>query len=95
MGADDVLRHAIIMAIMCQGRVDFAAMGEDHLVDVPRYFAAELRQLQPLAAEGLLELDRAGLSVTPTGWFVVRAIARVFDHYARQSQTRAQFSRIL
>lgn len=95
LSADDLLRHAVIMAVMCQGAVDFDAMGEDHLVDFRRYFQAELAQLAPMADQDLVRLDAGGLTVTATGWFVVRAIARVFDRYAQQSHARTRFSRIL
>ncbi|MBU4609295.1 oxygen-independent coproporphyrinogen III oxidase [Achromobacter sp. GG226] len=95
MNADDLLRHAVIMAIMCQGEVDFAAMSEDYLVDFRRYFQAELAQLAPMVDQNLVHLHEGGLSVTATGWFVVRAIARVFDRYAQQSHARTRFSRIL
>src|SRR5690606_33101900 len=92
---DDVLRRAVIMAIMCQGRVDFESIALGHLVDVPRYFAAELAALQPLQAQGLVQVGAGAIEVTPLGRFFVRGIAMVFDRYLQADRNRARFSKII
>jgi oxygen-independent coproporphyrinogen-3 oxidase len=48
-----------------------------------------------LEAQGLLELDAQGLRVTPNGWYLVRAIAMVFDKYLQSDKDRARFSKII
>ncbi|RZL27738.1 MAG: oxygen-independent coproporphyrinogen III oxidase, partial [Rubrivivax sp.] len=60
---DDLLRRAVIMALMCQGRVEFESIAAAHLVDMPSYFAAELERLQPLVAQGLVELEPGAIQV--------------------------------
>ena len=35
------------------------------------------------------------IEVTPSGWFVVRAVAMVFDRHLRADPTRERFSRIV
>ncbi|MFG5406872.1 oxygen-independent coproporphyrinogen III oxidase [Piscinibacter sakaiensis] len=92
---DDVLRRAVIMALMCQGRVDFEAFALAHLVELPHYFAAELARLAPLAEAGLVCVDASGIELTPLGWYLVRAVAMVFDRHARADERRAHFSRII
>ncbi|HET7836114.1 MAG TPA: oxygen-independent coproporphyrinogen III oxidase [Variovorax sp.] len=92
---DDVLRRTVIMAIMCQGRVDFETIGSAHLVDFERCFAAEFEALAPLAAQGLVVVGDRHLEVTPLGWFFVRAIAMVFDRYLQADRNRTRFSRIV
>ena len=92
---DDVLRRAVIMALMCQGRVDFEAISQAHLVDFGRYFANELVALAPLAAQGLVQLRDHDIEVTARGWFFVRAIAMVFDRYYQADRNRARFSRVV
>jgi len=92
---DDVLRRTVIMAIMCQGRVDFETVGAAHLIAVAQCFAAELEALRALAAQGLVLLSDRHLEVTPMGWFFVRAIAMVFDRYLQADRNRARFSRIV
>ncbi|MBS0344069.1 MAG: oxygen-independent coproporphyrinogen III oxidase, partial [Proteobacteria bacterium] len=92
---DDLLRRAVIMAIMCQGKLDFAAIGQAHLVDFADRFAPELAALGPLVAQGLVKLRDHELEVTDTGWFFVRAIAMVFDRYLQADRNRARFSRLV
>ncbi|RZL89909.1 MAG: oxygen-independent coproporphyrinogen III oxidase [Variovorax sp.] len=95
LNRDDVLRRAVIMAIMCQGHLDFDAMGAAHLIDFRRYFAPEFAALGPLVAQGLVRLTDHDIEVTPTGWFFVRAVAMVFDRYLQADRNRARFSRIV
>jgi len=40
-------------------------------------------------------LDKAGVQVTETGWFLVRAIAMVFDKNLQVDLNRARFSKII
>ncbi len=93
---DDLVRRAVIMALMCQGCVDFESVELGYLIDFRRYFEDELQALAGFAIEGLVEVDIAqgSLRVTPMGWFLVRAIAMVFDRYLRTPRSGAQFSRI-
>ena len=92
---DDLARRSIIMALMCQGRVERADIEESHLLDFSNYFAKELSQLSEFAAQGMVKLDDNVIEVTPMGWYLVRAIAMVFDKYAQADGQRAHFSKIL
>ncbi len=92
---DDVLRRHVIMAIMCQGRVSFESVELSYLIDFKQYFRAELHQLQAMQQQGLVELNDAELIVSADGWFVVRAIAMVFDRYLQHDQHRTRFSKII
>jgi oxygen-independent coproporphyrinogen-3 oxidase len=92
---DDLIRRAWIMAIMCQGHVQFDAFNEAWLIDVKKYFANELSQLESLQSQGLVELTDGGLQVTPMGWFFVRGVAMVFDKYLQADRSRARFSKII
>jgi len=94
LSRDDVLRRAVIMAIMCQGRVDFEAIGAAHLIDFRQFFAAEIAALDLLAAEGFVRMSQRDIEVTPLGWFFVRAVAMVFDRYL-QADRKTRFSRIV
>jgi oxygen-independent coproporphyrinogen-3 oxidase len=95
LSRDDLLRRSVIMALMCQGALQFEAIELAWLVDFRQYFAAELEQLRALQDKGLLRIDAQGLQVTETGWYLVRAVAMVFDRYVQADHTRARFSRIL
>ena len=92
---DDLLRRAVIMALMCQGRLEFESIAASYLVDVPRYFAAEMERLIPLAEQGLVVIEPAAIQLTPLGWYFVRAVAMVFDRYCQTDASRERFSKIL
>lgn len=80
LDAEDRLRRDLVMAIMCRGRVDCAALEAAHgIADLRRHCAAEWARLEDFARDGLIVFDAAGFSLTSPGWFVVRAIAMVFD----------------
>jgi oxygen-independent coproporphyrinogen III oxidase len=92
---DDLLRRSVIMAIMCQGRLQYESIELGHLIDFKTYFARELEALGALAEQGLVTLDDSGLQVTASGWYLVRAIAMVFDKNLQVDQDRARFSKII
>ena len=92
---DDLVRRAVVMALMCQGRLDFESIELAHLIKMRDYFKAELADLAELEALGLCELRPDGVRVTATGWYFVRAVAMVFDKHLRGDQVRERFSRII
>ena len=94
---DDQVRRAAIMALMCQGRLGYDAMGSDWKIDFPSYFAPEIERLQEFAEQEqeLVVLDDEGIRVTANGWFVVRAVAMVFDRYLQAGHDLQKFSRII
>lgn len=92
---DDLLRRAVIMALMCQGRVDFESIEAAHLMKMRETFANEFAQLQALQQLGLVEVSDTDIQITTTGWFFVRAVAMVFDRHLQADRTRERFSRII
>ncbi|MEO7401294.1 MAG: oxygen-independent coproporphyrinogen III oxidase [Polaromonas sp.] len=95
LSRDDLVRRAVIMALMCQGQLDFESIDLSHLIDFKRYFAAELQTLAGMQKQGLVELSDTGIEVTAMGWFFVRGVAMVFDRYLQADRARARFSRII
>lgn len=95
LSRDDLVRRAVIMALMCQGEVLFEPMNHAWLIDFPRYFAAELAQLQAQQAQGLVTITDEGVQVTAKGWYFVRGVAMVFDRHLQADRNRARFSRII
>lgn len=95
LSRDDLVRRAVIMALMCQGQVLFESIEQAWLLEFAQYFAAELQQLPGLQEDGLLTLDAQGIQITARGWFFVRAVAMVFDRHLQADRQRARFSRIL
>ena len=92
---DDLLRRAVIMALMCQGRVEFESIELAHLVKMSEVFASELRQLAEYESLGLVKVTGQEIQVTATGWYFVRGIAMVFDRHLQSDKVRERFSRII
>lgn len=92
---EDLLRRAVIMAIMCQGRLEFESIELAHLIDFRKHFAAELEQLRGLESSGLVVLEPTAIQVTALGWYFIRSVAMVFDKYLQADRTRERFSRII
>lgn len=95
LSRDDLVRRAVIMALMCQGELQFESIELGYLIDFKHYFATELNALEELEEQGLVKLDAKGIAVTAQGWFFVRAVAMVFDRYLQADRNRSRFSRIL
>jgi oxygen-independent coproporphyrinogen-3 oxidase len=95
LSRDDLVRRAVIMALMCQGQVQFESIDLAYLLDFTSYFSKELEALQALQEQGMVVLDAQGIQVTPQGWYFVRAVAMVFDRYLQTDRTRAKFSKII
>ena len=95
LSRDDLVRRAVIMALMCQGQVQFESINLAYLVDFSSYFAKELESLGALQEQGMVVVDDQGIQVTAQGWFFVRAVAMVFDRYLQTDRTRAKFSKII
>ena len=95
LSRDDLVRRAVIMALMCQGGFLFESIDLAFLVRSKTYFSKELDTLGELQDQGLVTVDDSGVQVTATGWFFVRAVAMVFDRALQSDRNRARFSQIL
>ncbi len=91
---EDRLRRAVIMGIMSHFRLDKGAIERHFGVDFDEHFADALEALEPLAADGLVEMDDRGLRVTPFGRLLVRNVAMCFDGYlGKPAAAKARYSR--
>ena len=95
LSRDDLIRRSVIMALMCQGHLEYEAINLAWLIDFKTVFGKELESLQDMQMQGLVELTDAGIQVTPMGWFFVRGVALVFDRYAQTDLDRRRFSNII
>jgi oxygen-independent coproporphyrinogen-3 oxidase len=92
---DDLIRRSVIMALMCQGQLEYESINLAWLVDFKTLFAQELIQLDEMQAQGLVQLSESGIQVTAMGWFFVRGVAMVFDRYVQADRNRSRFSKII
>jgi oxygen-independent coproporphyrinogen-3 oxidase len=95
LSADDLLRRAVIGALMCHFRLAKESFATSYLIDFDRYFATELAELGELAKLGLVEFENGFITVTPRGRLLVRNVAMVFDRYYRQDRERRRYSRVI
>ncbi len=92
--ADDRLRREVIQQLICNFSLEFTDIEQRFNIDFEGYFAELWPQLQGMAADGLIELDRERISVSPAGRLLVRSVCMVFDAYLQQ-QNRQRFSRVI
>lgn len=94
LDADDFVRRDAISALMCDFRIDFAALDERRGIDSRRWLAGSIEALAPLAEAGVVRIDEHGVEVTPRGRLLVRAAAMAFDRRLAQAPSGASYSRI-
>jgi oxygen-independent coproporphyrinogen-3 oxidase len=93
---DDEVRRAVIHELMCNFRVDGAAIERAYGIDFAHYFAADLASLRPHEQDGMVRVSPAGIEATPIGELFVRNLAMCFDRYQREkhaADSKPVFSR--
>jgi oxygen-independent coproporphyrinogen III oxidase len=84
---DDRLRADVIECIMCDGRVDLAAIGLAYGA-APDWYADSEHALREFEADGLITRTGAEIRLTPTGQTLCRVVAAAFDRYLAGSEAR-------
>lgn len=93
---EDVRRRRIIMGLMCERRLDFAALSAEFGFDFAETYAPELASLDDLAADGLVVRAFDGIELTASGVLLVRIVASRFDaHLPSETAPQNRFSRAL
>jgi oxygen-independent coproporphyrinogen-3 oxidase len=82
MTAEDRLRRATIMRLMCDLGLDYQAMSILLGIDFKEHFAQEIESLDDMEADGLLLKTSEGLTVSDLGRLLIRNIAMRFDAYS-------------
>jgi len=95
LSADDLVRRAVIGALMCHFTLAKESLTTAYLIDFDEYFRTELEDLFEFEELGLVELDDTAINVTHKGRLLVRNIAMVFDRYFRQDRERRRYSRVI
>lgn len=93
MTAEDRIRYAVIMHIMCNLYIDYAALSAETGTDIADHFKAEIGSLDDLEADGLVQREPGGLRVTPLGRLFIRIIAMRFDAYLQNDRPEGRYSR--
>jgi len=93
--SEDHLRRFVIMRMMCDFSLDFGLVERTFNLNFAEHFAAELNDLLPMQADGLLTLSANGLVVEPKGRLLIRNIAMVFDEHLRKKDKELRFSKTI
>ena len=91
---EDLLRKEIIMALICNFRVDFEDLERKYGFRFSDFFRKELQQLESMQDDGLIEITDNSIVVTPLGRLLVRNVCMVFDIYLTRNYTPT-FSRTI
>jgi len=83
---DDEVRRDVIHELMCNFRVDFAAIEARHGIAFREYFAEDLAELSPHQADGMVTVADDAIEATPVGELFVRNLAMCFDRYWRDKE---------
>ena len=83
---DDLIRHYVIMELMCQFKVDKKVVDYKFGVDFDKYFAPALTQLADMQKDGLVNLDSRQITVEPSGKWFIRNICMAFDAYLQDDK---------
>ncbi len=95
LNADDLVRRAIIQALMCHFELSKKSFNIAYLIDFDQYFATEMEALLEYEREGLLEISPQWISLTPKGRMQIRNICMVFDKYLRTRTGHASYSKVI
>jgi oxygen-independent coproporphyrinogen-3 oxidase len=95
LSRDDEIRRDVITRLICHFGLSFADVERSWGIGFAHYFAAELPKLDPMAADGLLEIDGAGIRVLPRGRLLIRNICMIFDAYLAAKTGPVGFSKVI
>jgi oxygen-independent coproporphyrinogen-3 oxidase len=93
--ADDQIRKAVIMSLICQFELTFSDIESRYGIDFNQYFQNELQGLSALADDELLDFDAKHIKVGNKGRLLIRNICMVFDRYLQVPQFSGRFSKVI
>ena len=91
---DDILRREIINQLMCNNSLDIKKLEKKWNINFKKYFKSSLENLQKMADDGLLNIEKTKLTVTTSGRLLARSICMQFDRYL-QEKNNNRFSRVI
>ena len=92
---DDILRRDVISRLICNFVLDMADVEHEYGIDFRDYFAGELKALEPMAADGLVEVGDSLIRILPRGRMLVRNVCMTFDAHLQKARAEAKFSKVI
>jgi len=90
---DDRLRAEVIQQLICHGSLDMRRVESEFGIRFDDYFQDELKRLQPMQSDGLLDIDDRQININERGGLLIRNICKVFDRYRNEQE--ANFSKMI
>lgn len=94
LSTDDIMRRDLITTLMCQFRLDIPAIEQRYGIDFCNDLAEDMALMAPLATDGLVDVSRDAITITPRGRLLVRTVAACFDTYLRRIKNH-HYSKII
>ncbi|MBO1923827.1 oxygen-independent coproporphyrinogen III oxidase [Thiomicrorhabdus sp. 6S3-12] len=94
LSEDDELRRDVITRLISHFHLNFAVLNKQWNIRFDEYFAKELKNLQPMIEDGLIEMTTDDLYVTTKGRLLIRNICMVFDAYLKPDMQN-RFSKVI
>ncbi|MCG9684779.1 oxygen-independent coproporphyrinogen III oxidase [Vibrio sp. Isolate23] len=95
LDSDDLLRREVIKQLICNFKLDKAAVEVEFDIQFSQYFKEDLELLQTFIDDELVEVDDKEIRVTLRGRLLIRNICMCFDKYLRAKARQQQFSRVI
>ncbi|RDH82531.1 MAG: oxygen-independent coproporphyrinogen III oxidase [endosymbiont of Galathealinum brachiosum] len=92
---DDLLRRAVIMQLICHFNLNFADIESRFSIDFDDYFSDEIKRLDVMCDDGLIEMNKQSIEVTGKGRLLIRNICMIFDRYLNKAQNSQRFSKAI
>jgi len=90
LNRDDAIRREWIRQIMCRGAVDIPAFEKQWEISFSDYFKDDLPRLEPMIADGLVQVMPEELRILAEGHLFLRNIAMAFDRHLEEIKSSAK-----
>lgn len=91
---DDRLRREIINQLMCNNKLDIIKLEKKWGINFSSYFKSTIKNLQNMADDGLLKIEKSKITITTTGRLLARSICMQFDRYLQEKDGK-RFSKVI
>ena len=94
LSADDMLRRELITQLICNFKLDINQFMTKQEINFGQYFEDEIKQLEIMQDDGLLNIDRDLITILPPGRLLIRNICMTFDAHLNDNQ-KNRFSKVI
>jgi len=92
---DDLIRQEVIKQLICHFELKISEIEQQFSINFKSYFADELILLEPMIADGLVEISADTVKVTTAGRILIRRICMIFDAYLKKPSSEIRYSKII